>query len=137
MSEKSLLERLRHPEAAAQRHGEESLQEMADSILGHLQRMLNTRKGNAPTVPDYGVPDLTDLARGFPESATTLEDALRACIEKYEPRLRDVAVRYKESPDDVLSMSFEVTGRLVTQGDEAGVWFLTRVDPEGRVDVKG
>ncbi len=137
MSERSLLERLRHPDAASQRRGEDSLQEMADSILRHLQRMLNTRRGNAPTVPEYGVPDLTDLARGFPESATTLEEALRACIEKYEPRLRDVTVRYKESPDDVLSMSFEVTGRLVTRGDEAGVWFLTRVDPEGRIDVKG
>jgi len=110
---------------------------MADSVLRHLQRMLNTRRGNAPTVPDYGVPDLTDLARGFPESAGALQEALRACIEKYEPRLRDVSVQYKESPDDVLSMSFEVTGRLVTRGDEAGVWFLTRVDPEGRIDVKG
>ncbi len=137
MSEKSLLERLRHPDAPAHRRGEDSLQEMADSILRHLQRMLNTRRGNAPTVPDYGVPDLTDLARGFPESAATLEDALRACIEKYEPRLRDVTVRYKESPDDVLGMSFEVTGRLETSADPAGVWFLTRVDPEGRIDVRG
>lgn len=120
-----------------QRRGEDSLQETADSILRHLQRMLNTRQGNAPTVPDYGVPDLTELARGFPESTVSLEQSLRGCIEKYEPRLRDVTVRFKESPDDLLSLSFEVTGRLVVRGDEAGVWFLTRIDPDGRIDVKG
>jgi type VI secretion system protein len=137
LSEKSLIERLRSAESAGPRRGEDSLQGTADSVLRHLQRMLNTRRGNAPTVPDYGVPDLTDMGRGFPESAAVLQEALRACIEKYEPRLRDVSVRYKESPDDVLSMSFEVTGRLVAQGDEAGVWFLTRIDPEGRIDVKG
>jgi type VI secretion system protein len=137
LSERSLLERLRRPDVAAQRRGEDSLQDMADSILRHLQRMLNTRQGNAPTVPDYGVPDLTELARGFPASSSTLEESIRACVEKYEPRLREVTVRYKESPDDVLSLSFEVTGRLVVHGEEAGVWFLTKIDPEGRVDVKG
>lgn len=137
MSDRSLLERLRRPDAAAQRRGEDSLQEMADSILRHLQRMLNTRRGNAPTVPDYGVPDLTELARGFPDSALDLQRSLRACIEKYEPRLKDVVVQYKESPDDLLSVSFEVTGRLQSSSDEAGVWFLTRVDSDGRIDVQG
>ena len=137
MREGSLLERLRRPDRSSERRGADGLQEMADSILRHLQRMLNTRQGNALTVPDYGVPDLTDLARGFPESASTLEDALRACIEKYEPRLRDVMVRYKQSTGDALSLSFEVTGRLAASGEDAGVWFLTTVDPDGRVDVKG
>jgi len=99
--------------------------------------MLNTRRGNAPTVPDYGVPDLTELARGFPDSALDLQRSLRACIEKYEPRLKDVVVQYKESPDDLLSVSFEVTGRLQSSSDEAGVWFLTRVDSDGRIDVQG
>ena len=137
MSEKSLLERLRRPDGAAPRRGEDNLQDLADSILRHLQRMLNTRQGNAPTVPDYGVPDLTELARGFPASASSLEESLRGCVEKYEPRLRDVSVRYKESPDDVLSLSFEVTGRLVVHGEEAGVWFLTKIDSDGRIEVRG
>lgn len=110
---------------------------LADSVQAHLQRMLNTRQGNASTALDYGVPDLTELGRGFPQSARDLEEMIRSCIEKYEPRLRDVTARFSETQNEVLVLSFEVTGRLVTPEGEAGVWFETRVDTDGRVEVRG
>jgi type VI secretion system protein len=135
--EKSLFERLRSPEPQIDLNAQMDLQAVADSIQAHLIRMLNTRQEHALSAPDYGIPDLTELARGFPESAGVLEDAIRKSIEKYEPRLRDVSVRFAESEQDVLTISFEITARLVVQNEDVGVWFMTKIGSDGKVEVRG
>lgn len=136
MSGRTLLERLRKPGDENLRRAGSSVRDRLDSVLGHLQRMLNTRQGNAPAVPDYGVPDLSDIVREFPESRQTLEQAIRRSIERYEPRLADVRVRYAPSEKDILTLTFEVTARLLVDGSKTGISFVTRIDPDGRVDVK-
>ena len=99
--------------------------------------MLNTRQGMASTVPDYGIPDLMDVVRQLPESASDIERAIQASIERYEPRLVDVSVEYSPEEGDVLTLGFVVRARLVTTGDEIGVSFVTRINPDGPVDIAG
>src|SRR5215510_5678896 len=86
--------------------------EDADSILDHLRVLLNTRRGEAPTVPDYGVPDITDLVHTLPTGVAGLTRALRDTILTYEPRLKNVNVRHLES-EDPLVLRFEITARVV------------------------
>jgi len=136
LTSRSLFERLKHPQLESRRTAEGSLEEMVEDILRHLRQMLNSRQGSALTALDYGVPDLTESLRQFPASRGDIEEALRVSIEKYEPRLRDVTVSFSED-EDVLVLRFEVRARVATSDDDAGVWFLTRIDSDGRIDVTG
>ena len=68
------------------------------SVVEHLAILLNTRAGEAVTVPDFGLQDLTDLVHELPEGIHTIQQGMRNVILKYEPRLSNVSVRHL--PDD-------------------------------------
>jgi len=73
--------------------------------------MLNTPQGESITVPDYGLVDFADVCHNMPEAIGSIQQSIRATILKYEPRLRNVSVRFVPS-DDQLSVRFEVVARL-------------------------
>lgn len=133
MAERTLIERLREPHRFGERRAADRAGESKASVLGHLRRMLNTRQNNAPAVPDYGVPDLVDMVRNFPESTGQMEQAIRTSIQRYEPRLSAVQVRYVPREDEGLTLSFEISARLGQDG--RGVSFVTRITPDGPVEV--
>lgn len=135
-SDKSLLERLADPQRDAPRTLRGNTNQLAKSVLRHLQKMLNTRHGNAPVQLDYGLPDLTELVHSFPESIAQMQKAIRNTIEKYEPRLRAVKVSYVPSDDDPLRVKFEITAQLVTTREKTPIWFETTLDSSGQVEVK-
>ena len=45
-------------------------------------------------------------------------------------------VKSTARPDEVFILCFEITAELVTTEERASVWFETRIDPSGRVEVK-
>ncbi len=134
--ERSLLERLREPEADRGRTIHENTGRLADSVLANLRRLLNSRHGIAPIRDDYGIPDLSDLVHNFPEASARMRASIKAAIERYEPRLRRVTVKQVNDPDDVLSLRLEITAELVTSDEKASVWFETRIDPNGEVRLR-
>lgn len=135
--ERTLLERLLDPGAESTRTIHENTASLADSVLANLRRMLNSRQGSAPFDADYGIPDLVDIIHSFPDAVAGMRKAIKAAIERYEPRLRRVVVRSVESADDPLALHFEITGELVTEEEKASVWFETRIDSSGHVELKG
>ncbi len=81
------------------------------SVVDHLRDMLNTPKGESVTVPDYGLVDFADVCHTMPEAIGAIQQSIRATILKYEPRLRNVSVRFVPS-EDPLQVRFEVVARL-------------------------
>ncbi len=136
MRERSLLERLRDPKADEGRRASDDLDALEASILAHLRRMLNSRQGHALVALDYGMPDLSEALRTYPSSLSTVEQAVRASIEKYEPRLRDVSVRFVDSDEDILTLSFEIRGRLA-RDRQLGLQVTTRIGPDGGIELVG
>jgi len=134
--EGSLLERLRDPDGESGRSIHENTGRVVESVLGNLRRLLNSRHGIAPIAADYGIPDLSDVVHNFPEATAKLRLAIKAAIEKYEPRLRRVNVRSVERPDEPLSLRFEITAELIAEERNASVWFETRIDPSGEVELR-
>jgi type VI secretion system protein len=102
-------------------------------VMDHIRVLLNTTKGDSLTVPDFGVLDFTDLLHDVPDSLGTLQQAMRATILEYEPRLRNVVVRYLPS-EDALVLHFEIVGRLASDKRRL-VRLETHIDPSGHIDV--
>src|SRR4030065_1609997 len=96
MREERLLERIQTWEREPARRGKEDPRRIVDSVIRHLQRILNTKQGNVPIAEDYGTPDFTDFFLTLPKTETNpkkeIEKAIRVAIQKYEPRLKGVRV---------------------------------------------
>lgn len=129
-----LLERLRSWETQPHRRGSEDLRRCIDSIIEHLQKMLNTRQGNVPIADDYGVPDFLDFLQSYPDSVHEIELSLKSAVERYEPRLAGTSVTFIPGEDETLTLRFQIMARLATEG-ERQVYLETLVDTDGRISV--
>jgi type VI secretion system protein len=110
---------------------------MVGSIIRHLERILNTRRGSAQIGEDYGIPDVTDLRSGLPESLRDLERMIRNTIQKYEPRLKAVRVRFISQDEDMLAVSFQIVARLILEEEKDPVVFESFMDSDGKVTIRG
>ncbi len=108
---------------------------LSEVLAAHLRVLLNTRQGDAATAPSYGLVDFTDLVHSIPTSVHALQAAIRSTILDFEPRLKNVSVRYL--PDDQpLVLKFEITAQPTTEGARGLLRFRTQVVPGGKVEVK-
>src|SRR6185503_3369316 len=97
--------------------------------------LLNSRQGIAPACMDYGMPDLCDLVYSFPQAGGDLRKAIKAGIEKFEPRLRKVVVSQSES-EEPLTLRYEIRGELATEEGKTPIWIHTQIDEFGNIEVK-
>lgn len=137
MLQERLLERIRRIEQDPEHRGLVDPNQVAASIMLHLQKILNTRQGSAPIDDDYGVPDFTDLAASFStEIVRDLVRAIKDVIQKYEPRLSTIKIEVNPSGKDVLELHFKIEGKMrMDDNREMDVSFETIVDPDGRISV--
>jgi type VI secretion system protein len=136
MREHRLLDRIRFMDKNPSRRFSEDHRQMLHSVLDHLQRILNTRQGSTLIAEDYGIPDFTNLMSGYPESKRFIEGSIRHTIQKYEPRLQGVRIAFLPQQEDALTLSFQISARLVLDDLKDPVVFESVLDAGGRVQVK-
>lgn len=134
--QRTLLERIRYAEEYDQRHAHVSWSEVFDSILNNLQNMLNTCRGNCLTDPLYGLPHTTEIRNAMPHSIAPFEAAIRATIERHEPRLSNVRVKHVPSTDRGMELRFEISGIIQDEDGRQSVRFETYADEHGRLVVR-
>ena len=135
MNDERLLERIRNLESNPDIRVERSLSRKVNSIINHLQNLLNTHQGSVLIADDYGIPDITNShGEGITELTQRIENTLRQTILKYEPRLNKVQVKLMSEKDDVLSMRFKLEAVLV-HDDTTPVILETVVTSGGKVDI--
>jgi len=105
-----------------------------ESIAAHLRALLNTRRGDCATAPEYGVVDFADMVHEFPAAIQQLSRSIRATIMEFEPRLKGIAVRHVAG-EDPLALRFEISAQLARGRGGKGLRFTTTVRPGGRIDV--
>lgn len=132
--DRTLLERLADPDPQGQRTVREDPRRVVDSVMRNLQKLFNTRQGEALIQPDYGMSDITDCAEGAPETLDRVCRAIKSTIEKFEPRLHRVRVTYFSAGND-LNLHFGITGQIVTERDQVPVYFNTTVNPSGNAVI--
>lgn len=104
------------------------------AIVEHLRVLLNTRQGESLTVPDFGVPEFSDLVHTFPAAINLLRQAITTTIIRFEPRLSHVVVRHLPD-DDPLVLKYEISAWLAASRERACLTFQTQVTPGGKVEV--
>lgn len=138
MRDKRLLERFIEAEERDElRAGRRVEERLIGSVVGHLSKLLNTRRGNAAIDPEYGLPDLTKLvATGADTEMPKVEALVQRVILKYEPRLSQVAVKLLGVAQDELSLRVELTGAIEHDGRRLPLRIRGLVTPEGRFELK-
>jgi type VI secretion system protein len=107
-----------------------------EAIVEHLRVLLNTRQGEAPCAPAFGVLDFSDVVHAMPGAAQALLRSIRATVLEYEPRLQHVAVRHVTG-DGELVLRFEISAQLADARAARTIRFATTVKPGGQFDVSG
>jgi type VI secretion system protein len=103
------------------------------SVQQNIRHILNTRAGALKHLPDYGLPDLTNIYKALPASAHLLRQQMEATLLVYEPRIRSVEVEYIHNSDPGVLVSYEMTCHLKQAGL---VRFGTYFEPPGRMRVQ-
>ena len=110
----------------------------ASSIIEHLRVLLNTRRGEAVTVPGLGVVDFSDVVHAFPGAISTLQACIRDTLLEFEPRLKSVTVRHVPD-EDPLVLRFEITAQRANRPKSGAstLRFQTELTSGGRFEVAG
>jgi type VI secretion system protein len=103
------------------------------SVQQNVRRILNTRAGALKHLPDYGLPDLTNIYKALPASAHVLKEQIEATLLKYEPRIRSIDIAIIENNDPGVLVSFEMACHLRKTGL---VRFGTHFEPPGRMRIE-
>ena len=102
------------------------------SVLDNMQRILNCRAGTLSHLPDYGLPDMTQILQGMPGTAHQMLQTFSDVLLKYEPRLKKITVILldQKAPGELrYAIDAELKGiGLVRYGTD----FM----PEGRVLIR-
>lgn len=83
------------------------------SILDNLNRLFNTRRGSIDHLPDYGLPDITQVYRDLPYSVEGLRQSIKSAVERYEPRLRRVRVDHEKGDPYAMRITFILSAEMM------------------------
>ena len=135
MREERLLNRIRTHEGGSSRRATKDPEKVISSVINHLQMILNTRQGDVPIAEDYGIPDIASFRHNLPFSIRDVENSIGRAIEKYEPRLKGVRVKFISQEEDRLTVSFQIYARLVLEDQKESVMFKSQIDSYGKIKI--
>ncbi len=135
INERRLFERLVAPGPAADRRREIDVHQLTESVIIHLRKLMNCRHGCTLIQSDYGIPDLNEFIFAFPDSLSYMRKAVQQTIEKYEPRLKSVRVKYVENPDNPLDIHLEITAQLLTDDQPVPISFSTHTGSAAGLEI--
>ncbi|QNI01803.1 type VI secretion system baseplate subunit TssE [Halomonas sp. SH5A2] len=103
-----LFERLAAPHQPVRQEEDGRLEEVVESIKRHLVELLNSHPGNCTCAPELGLLDFNDATIGVLDLELSVQQAIRQCIEHFEPRVQRVDVESLPSAGDPLQLRFQV-----------------------------
>ncbi len=137
MREERLLERLIINDCSeGKRHQTSDMDRLIASVTNHIKRILNTRQGTVLVDPEFGIPDFSNLPGDFASPETeALADTIQKAVEKYEPRLQDVAVTFEGSISNALSINFSLSGTIIHEKKRIPIVLRTDVYSDNTFEI--
>ncbi|MEY4504691.1 MAG: hypothetical protein RL154_987 [Pseudomonadota bacterium] len=113
-----------------------NLSDELTSISSYLNKILTTKQGSVEIAQDFGIPDYTTIIYESIENAVEIiSELLTSVIEKYEPRLKNVSIKFQGKNDNDLSLSFAVEA-LIINHTSSHVFFRTIFSSDGSISVR-
>ncbi|WP_296223985.1 type VI secretion system baseplate subunit TssE [Ralstonia sp. UBA689] len=136
MRERRLLERISSWEEGEERTSQIRVDVLMRSVMDHLVRLLNTRRGSVQIHPLFGVPDFTNLAGGMAAGSTReIEEEICRMVARYEPRIKQPKVRLDREGTDMLSIRFTLDGSLDVDDRDIPLKIATTIAASGKIDI--
>ncbi len=134
-----LLERISNAGHDRDKRAKSEQEIIENSIRTHLARLLNTRQGSVPIALDYGVPDYHSMANRFStdphESVRNIQEGILSAVHDYEPRLKNISVKFMEKKDFDITMSFELEGTATVSDGDFQMTLRGSISAEGRIEI--
>lgn len=127
-----LLSRVRSPELGSARRQPTPAQ-VREAILAHLRQICQTRQGTVLSCSEYGVASLSELVHAFPEAIDLMMRTIKASIQSYEPRLRNVVIRHVPAED--MMLRFDISAQIVLGARSTPVRFETTIDTTRQISI--
>ena len=114
MATERLLKRVRRWSDSYLEEGPEvDVDAMIKSVLDDLSKIYNTRQGTVLLDSNFGLPDFTSLMNTMsPPEIEKLTRAFLLTTTKYEPRLKNLTIRFNKQDGDLGLMRFSVSSKL-------------------------
>ncbi|WP_319531159.1 type VI secretion system baseplate subunit TssE [uncultured Cohaesibacter sp.] len=128
------LEQVRPEQTSRQIQYDDS--EIMESILHDLRILLNSRRGNCETRPEFGLADFNATENATNSVAMIARDVQRQIV-MFEPRLRNVSVRPVQDEERRLEYVFHISAELNRDGDAIRVTFDSIMGADGSMRFNG
>lgn len=108
---------------------------LIESIHLHLADLLNTHAGNAMIDNEYGLPDFNDVLSNNTNLVRNIQQNIRTSIEKFEPRLKNVEVHYRQDNHNPLQLGFGIGGEVMHNGGKVPMSINIFMGVDGQFNV--
>jgi type VI secretion system lysozyme-like protein len=115
------------------RSNEERSQE---SIVGNLERILNSHAEMSTACASFGIPELAQQLRMMPERCHEFAQSLARTVEEHEPRLTRIEVTHRAESGTPLTARFELRARLRAAPEPGELRWEAVIFASGRVKLR-
>jgi type VI secretion system protein len=109
---------------------------VVESVINHLQCLLNTREGCTMIDKDLGMADISEIVAEYPATLDYIKKTIKNIIAKYEHRIEHVNVAFVEKDDVKHVLHFSITGVLSRAGRVTPIILESKFNPDGYMQVK-
>ncbi|MGF1696324.1 type VI secretion system baseplate subunit TssE [Vibrio lamellibrachiae] len=109
--------------------------DLIESVRIHLADLLNTHSGNAMIDGDYGLPDFNDVLSTNNNLVRHIQKNIHSTIERFEPRLRNIEVNYREDEHNALNLGFGICGEVFHNGGKVPMAIDVYMGTDGQFNV--
>jgi type VI secretion system protein len=106
------FERLGNNTKSVSLTGVPSAEEVLQSIKHNVSNILNSRVNSSQSAPDLGLVDFNDATLETVDLSVRIKLDIQRCLERYEPRLQDIAVNTEQDIFDPLTLRFHVIASI-------------------------
>lgn len=86
--------------------------DVLESIKRNVANILNSRVGGAESAPSLGLIDFNDATLESIDLSVRIKLAIQRCLERYEPRLKNILVTADEDMYSSMTLRFYITASI-------------------------
>jgi type VI secretion system protein len=135
-----LLERLTSKEAPHLVAGRSTTSIFIESIVHHLNGLLNTRRGSVQTDENYGMPDLSNIAGSLAVGYSEMIQAeIVSQVVRYENRLMSPKIASVDETQEIITLKYELLGNIDINNETmkpSRLSLYLRVNSAGRIGIE-